>query len=85
MIVDDTIKNAEEAVSETYRQRNWDWWQTTACTRLEPGGAAIVVHTRWHPDDLIGRILRESNLRSASPDSDIAAFVFLRAGAIQRP
>ena len=60
LIVDDTIKNAEEAVSETYRDKNWDWWQTTAYTRLEPEGAAIVVHSRWHTDDLIGRILKES-------------------------
>lgn len=57
LLVDDPIKNAEEADSETYRQRAWDWWTTTALTRLEPGGVAIVIATRWHEDDLIGRII----------------------------
>jgi len=59
LIVDDPIKNQEEAYSETYREKTWDWWRSTAYTRLEPGGAAVIVMTRWHKDDLVGRILKE--------------------------
>lgn len=57
LIVDDPVKNAEEADSETLRDRTWEWWTSTAYTRLEPGAAAIVLMTRWHQDDLAGRIL----------------------------
>lgn len=60
LIVDDPIKNDEEARSSTHRQKQWDWWQSTAQTRLRPGGLCLVVQTRWHRDDLAGRILREA-------------------------
>jgi predicted phage terminase large subunit-like protein len=58
MIVDDPIKNVEGAMSETYRQKVWDWFVSTARSRLEPGGVMIVIMTRWHEDDLVGRILK---------------------------
>ena len=57
LIIDDPIKNDEEANSALQRQRLWDWWRTTALTRLEPGGSIIVVMTRWHEDDFVGRLL----------------------------
>jgi predicted phage terminase large subunit-like protein len=60
LIVDDPIKNDEEARSALHRQKQWDWWQSTASTRLRPGGLFVVVQTRWHRDDLSGRILREA-------------------------
>lgn len=60
LILDDPIKNAEEANSERIRQRVWEWWQSTAYTRLEPGAGAVVVMTRWHQDDLVGRLLRDA-------------------------
>lgn len=72
LIVDDPIKNAEEASSETTREALWDWWQTTAYTRLEPGGVAVVIATRWHQDDLIGR-LEKSHLEGA-PKWDVIKF-----------
>jgi predicted phage terminase large subunit-like protein len=59
LLVDDPIKNAEEAASQTYRDRTWAWWTSTAYTRLEPDGIAIVIMTRWHQDDLVGRLLQE--------------------------
>jgi predicted phage terminase large subunit-like protein len=59
LIVDDPVKNAEQAISETFRQKMWDWWTSTAFTRLEPDGVAVVVQTRWHEDDLAGRLQRE--------------------------
>ena len=62
LILDDPIKNAEEASSQLMRDNLWDWWQTTFLTRGQKGRgdtAAIVVFimTRWHEDDLAARIL----------------------------
>lgn len=64
LIVDDPIKNWEEANSQVYRQRTWDWYLSTFRTRIEPGpdggdGCLAVVMTRWHEDDLTGRLIRE--------------------------
>jgi predicted phage terminase large subunit-like protein len=59
LIVDDAIKNSEEAFSQTIRDGVWDWWCSTAYTRLEPDGIAAVIHTRWHEDDLIGRLRKD--------------------------
>jgi predicted phage terminase large subunit-like protein len=58
-IVDDPVKNAEEAASETMRQKIWEWYQSTLYTRLTPDGRVIVVMTRWHEDDLVGRLLKK--------------------------
>lgn len=57
-IIDDPIKNRAEAESALIRQRTWDWFTSTLWTRIEPGGSCLVVHTRWHEDDLIGRLSR---------------------------
>ena len=59
LIIDDPIKNSEEANSQTIRDKTWDWYQSTAYTRLEPKGSIILVMTRWHEDDLAGRILNK--------------------------
>lgn len=59
LIIDDPFKNREEAESPVIRQKVWDWFTSTALTRVEPGGSVIVCHTRWHDDDLIGRIQKE--------------------------
>lgn len=59
MIIDDPIKGREEADSETYRRKIKDWYASTAYTRLMPGGAVIMVLTRWHEDDLAGWALAE--------------------------
>lgn len=56
LLVDDPIKNAEEAASETIRESLWEWYLSTAHTRLEPDGAIIVVQTCWNEKDLAGRI-----------------------------
>jgi predicted phage terminase large subunit-like protein len=57
LLIDDPLKDREEADSELRRQRVWDWYTSTAYTRLMPGGAVIVIQTRWHEDDLAGRLL----------------------------
>lgn len=57
-IVDDPIKNREEAESPTTRLRLRDWYGSTFRTRIEPeGGAIVIVQTRWHEDDLTGQVL----------------------------
>lgn len=57
LIVDDPIKDAEQAYSEVYRNKVWEWYTSTAYTRLEAGGGVLIVLTRWHEDDLAGRLL----------------------------
>ena len=59
LLIDDPFKDREEADSELRRQRVWDWYTSTAYTRLMPGGAIVVINTRWHDDDLSGKLLRE--------------------------
>lgn len=56
LIVDDPHKNRQDAESQTIRDTIHQWFTSTAMSRIEPGGSVIVVHTRWHPDDLIGRL-----------------------------
>lgn len=58
LLIDDPVKNRAEAESETSRDAVWDWYTSTAYTRLAPGGGVIVILTRWHDDDLAGRLLR---------------------------
>lgn len=60
LIVDDPLKNAEAAMSEVIRERQWEWWLSTARSRLEPGAVVIVLMTRWHEADLGGRLLAAS-------------------------
>lgn len=57
MIIDDLIKNAEEAYNETVKQKHWDWFTNTMLSRLEEGGKIIIIMTRWATDDLAGRAL----------------------------
>ncbi len=59
IIVDDPVKGREEAASEICREKLWNWFNDDLSTRLEPGGAIILIQTRWHEDDLAGRLLRE--------------------------
>jgi len=59
LIVDDPVKDRVEAESEAIRDRVWDWWTSTAYTRLESKAAVVVVLTRWHGDDLAGRLLEQ--------------------------
>lgn len=56
LILDDVIKSDVEALSETTQRRHWNWWRSTAMTRLEPGAAIVGVGTRWSVDDLLGKL-----------------------------
>lgn len=57
LIVDDPFKDRVEADSPTYRQRAWDWWTDVGGPRLAPGATVVVIQTRWHEDDLVGKLL----------------------------
>lgn len=57
LLIDDPHKNRAEAESKVSRDTVWDWFRSTAYTRLEKGGSAVIIMTRWHEDDLVGRCL----------------------------
>ena len=59
-IIDDPVKNREDANSEIIRTKTWEWYASTLYTRLSPNGAIILVMTRWHPEDLAGKLLEEA-------------------------
>lgn len=58
-IIDDPVKDRQEAESEVIRENIWNWYLSVARTRLQPNGAIIIIQTRWHEMDLTGRILLE--------------------------
>ncbi|SBU98124.1 MULTISPECIES: terminase family protein [unclassified Streptomyces] len=56
-IIDDPFKGSEDANSPTQRERKWEWYQSVFYTRRAPGASIVLINTRWHEDDLSGRIL----------------------------
>jgi predicted phage terminase large subunit-like protein len=58
MIIDDIIKNAEEAYNENVKRKHWEWFTNTMLSRLEEGGRVIIIMTRWATDDLAGRVIQ---------------------------
>lgn len=59
LLIDDPVKNREEAESEIIRKKTKEWYTSTAYTRLMPGGRIVIIQTRWHEDDLAGWLERE--------------------------
>lgn len=64
IIIDDPIKNRQEAESEVYRERVWDEWLNSIRTRLQAKGKTLVIMTRWHEDDLVARLLANEGKRA---------------------
>jgi predicted phage terminase large subunit-like protein len=60
ILLDDVIKNSKEAFSPSYRESTWQWFNSVVWTRGEPGFVLIVLMTRWHNDDLVGRIKKNA-------------------------
>jgi predicted phage terminase large subunit-like protein len=56
-IIDDPVRGREDADSELIRDKTWDWYKSDLYTRLKPGGRIVLIQTRWHEDDLAGRLL----------------------------
>jgi predicted phage terminase large subunit-like protein len=81
LVLDDPFKNREEADSEDHRRRVMEWWTSSAYTRLEKGGAVVIIHTRWHPDDVIGQLLQ--NMANGDPLADQYEILFLPALALE--
>lgn len=78
IIIDDPIKNRQEAESETYRERIWEEFLNSIYTRLSADGIIILIMTRWHEDDLVGRLLQhmpkkciEINIPLEAEENDI--------------
>lgn len=65
LIIDDLIKNAEEANNELVKEKHWEWFTNTMLSRLEEGGKIIIIMTRWASDDLAGRALEHYRERGA--------------------
>lgn len=60
LLIDDPVKNREDADSELVRESTWKWYQSVARTRLAPGGGICMCLTRWHEDDLAGKVLQQA-------------------------
>jgi predicted phage terminase large subunit-like protein len=60
LIIDDPVKDMSDALSEAEREKKKSWYQAVARTRLHPGGAIVLLQTRWHEDDLAGWLLKEA-------------------------
>lgn len=59
LVIDDPVKNAAVAESLAHREQHYQWFNTTATSRVHPGGSIIVIQTRWHEDDLAGRLIKQ--------------------------
>lgn len=62
-VIDDPVRSREDADSKKIRDAQWDWYKFDLMTRLKPGAAVVLIQTRWHEDDLAGRILAEEGDR----------------------
>jgi len=77
LLIDDPLKGQAEADSPYYREACWEWWQTTGSARLPEDATVVLVSTRWHHDDLAGRLLAE--------DRDRWRYINVPAQAISEP
>jgi predicted phage terminase large subunit-like protein len=82
LVIDDPFRNREDAESEPLREKTDDWYKSTAYTRLEDGGAIVLMHTRWHQDDQAGRLLKRMAL---APRADQWRILMLPAIANPHP
>mgnify|MGYP000068484414 FL=1 len=78
LIIDDIIKNAEEAYNETAKEKSWLWFTNTMLSRLEEGGKILIIMTRWASDDLAGRAIEHFGeaakvitMRALQPDGSM--------------
>lgn len=74
LVIDDPIKNAEEADSPDHREKIWEWYLSTAYSRLAPGGGVLVIQTWWHDDDLAGKmqqLMTEARKEAADEGTEI--------------
>jgi len=77
LLLDDPVKGAKEAASQTISEGIWEWYLSDAYTRLEENGAIVIIMTRWREDDLAGRVLQ-----AAKDDPEADQWVELRLPAL---
>lgn len=77
-IIDDPIKNWQEALSPTVRQKHWDWYTSTFYTRREKNAGICLVMTRWHEDDLAGRIINQA--KETGEEWTVVSFPMIKEG-----
>jgi predicted phage terminase large subunit-like protein len=80
LVIDDPVKNAEEADSADAREKIWEWYLSTAYSRLAPGGGVLVIQTWWHDDDLAGKL--QQMMASGSDDEHVDQFEVIKYPAI---
>lgn len=79
LLIDDPVKNAEEADSQDIRSKIWEWYLSTAYSRLSPGGGVLIIQTWWHDDDLAGRL---QSLMKNAEDEHVDQFEVIKYPAI---
>lgn len=79
-LIDDPFKDREEADSERRRETVWNWYRSTAYTRLMPGGAIVLIQTRWHEDDLAGRLIEQDGRKEDGGEWDVLELPALKDG-----
>lgn len=80
LLIDDPVKNAEEADSADIREKIWEWYLSTAYSRLAPGGGVLIIQTWWHDDDLAGRL--QNLMRNAEEGDYVDRFEVVKYPAI---
>jgi predicted phage terminase large subunit-like protein len=80
LVIDDPIKNAEEADSADTREKIWEWYLSTAYSRLAPGGGVLIIQTWWHDDDLSGRL--QTMMKNGHDDQYVDQFEVIKYPAI---
>lgn len=80
LVIDDPVKNAEEADSADGREKTWEWYLSTAYSRLAPGGGVLIIQTWWHDDDLAGRL--QNLMVTGHDDEHIDQFEVVKYPAI---
>src|SRR5215470_5960559 len=70
-VADDLFGSREDAYSETVRQKRWDWYQDDFSARLKPGGKRILMNTRWHEEDVAGRVLEQDRAAGGQRPGDL--------------
>lgn len=80
LVIDDPFKNAEEADNLTHREKVWNWYLSSAYSRLAPGGGILVIQTWWHDDDLSGRL--QQMMKENADDEYVDKFVVVKYPAI---
>jgi predicted phage terminase large subunit-like protein len=74
LIVDDPIKNMEEADNFEIREKLEDWYFSTAYTRLAPGGGVLIIETMWHDDDLAGRLMTKMEFEEDADQFEVIRY-----------